>query len=262
MNALVRRFLYEDANFEEVLILLESDAKKWSEIERIIPEMPKGWFELSRVPSEDRIEFVRAYWQGRLPFQPKAHAAINRFFASLDDVGVVLTKEKGKWTAQLIYSLMDHSSFFRGLPPVSEKDLADFRNELNVPFPNDWTSFVRIHNGFGKLSEIELLPVQEIPESKRRLMESFARHGKTVKSGQTIVDPSSLFPFYEVTELSSFQCFYADWYPGNEMGNVYFSGMDESLSDITRIEEWGENGAFLTFLDWLVSYLEGMEVAP
>src|SRR3989344_8750593 len=147
MNALVRCFLYEKANFEEVFVLSEGAQKSWADIERMTPEMPRGWFELSRISPEDRVEFVRTFWQSRLPFQPKTHEAITRFFACLDDVGVVLTKTGEEWTAQLIYSFLDNSSFFRGLPPASQTDLSELRSELNLPMPSDWTAFMKIHNG-------------------------------------------------------------------------------------------------------------------
>ena len=262
MNALVRRYLYEDANFEEVLVLSEGPARDWSEIERLAPNLPRGWFELSRVPSEDRVEFSRAFWLKRLPFNVKAHAAISDFFSSLDDVGVVLTKKKDVWTPQLVYSFMDNSCFFRGLPPASESQIEELKEELDFAFPNDWISFAKIHNGFGKLSELDVLQMDEIPTARRKVMEMLIKAPQAVKSGEKVIDPSSLVPFFEASGLSSFQCFYADWYPGNEMGNVYFSGIDFTVSDASRREAWGDNGAFPTFLEWLASYLEGMEIAP
>ncbi len=125
MNTLVRRYFYEDANFEEVVILSEAPEKKWSDVEKLVPHCPKGWFALSRVPSEDRIEFSRSFWLKRLPFHPKAHAVISEFFDSLDDIGVVISKKKESWVPQLVYSFMDNSCFFRGLPPASDTDIED-----------------------------------------------------------------------------------------------------------------------------------------
>lgn len=262
MNALVRRYLYEDGNFEEVLVLSEGPAKDWSEIERFAPNLPRGWFELSRVPSEDRVEFSRAFWLKRLPFNIKAHTAISDFFSSLDDVGVVLSKKKDSWVPQLVYSFMDNSCFFRGLAPASDFQIDELKEELDFAFPSDWIAFTKIHNGFGKLSELDVLNIEEIPMVRRKVMEMLIKAPQAIKSGEKVIDPSSLIPFFEASGLSSFQCFYADWYPGNEMGNVYFSGIDSTVSDVARREAWGDNGAFPTFLEWLASYLEGMEIAP
>ena len=262
MNALVHRYFYEDANFEEVLVLSEGPERNWNDVERMVPGFPRGWYELSRVPSEDRVEFTRSFWLKRLPFHPKAHAAISDFFNSLDDVGVVLSKKKESWEPQLIYSFMDNSCFFRGLHPSSDEQAEELKDELDFAFPSDWIAFTKIHNGFGKLSELNLLKIEEIPSVRRKVMDMLLKAPQVVKSGDTVIDPSSLVPFFEVSGLSSFQCFYADWYPGNEMGNVYFSGIDYTVSNAALREAWGDNGAFPTFLEWLASYLEGMEIAP
>jgi len=262
MNALVRRYLNEEANLEEALILSEEPDRAWDEVSRLAPSTPRGWYELSRVPAEDRVEFTRAFWLRRLPFHPKAHREISSFFSSLDDVGVVLARKKDSWSPELLYSLMDNSCFFRGMPPAKEEQIEELKNELDFSFPADWAAFVKIHNGFGKLSEMDLLKIEDIPTARRKVLDLLYKAAQPVKSGETAIDPRSLVPFFEASGLSSFQCFYADWYPGNEMGNVYFSGIDYTVSDTARPDRWGESGAFATFLEWLASYLEGMEIAP
>jgi hypothetical protein len=262
MNALVRRYFYDDANFEEVLVLSEEPKKNWSDIEQLVPSLPRGWFELSRIPSEDRVEFSCSYWLKRLPFNPKAYAAISEFFSALDDVGVVLVKNKESWIPQLVYSFMDNSCFFRGLPPATEAQVEELKSELDFAFPSDWVAFTKIHNGFGKLSELNLLKIEEIPAARRKVVEMLLKAPRIVRSGERAIDPSSLVPFFEASGLSSFQCFYADWYPENEMGNVYFSGIDYTVSDANRERPSAEGGGFSSFLEWLASYLEGMEIAP
>lgn len=262
MNALVSRFFYEDADFDEVLILSEGQGKKWSEVKRLAPDFPRGWFELSRLPSEDKVEFVRAFWLGRLPFQPASHEAISNFFSLLDDVGVVLAKDGEAWIPQLVYSLMDNSCFFRGLSPAGDEEIDELKKELDFQCPSDWRSFAKIHNGFGKIADLDILKISQIPAARRKIKEMILKAKRPVRSGEILVDPSALVPFFEASGLSSFQCFYEDWYPVDEMGNVYFSGIDYTLSDTSRRDAWIENGAFPTFLEWLASYLEGMEVAP
>jgi hypothetical protein len=263
MNALAHQYFYEDANFDEVLICSDGLEKiVWSEVELLDPTFPRGWFELSQVPSEDRLEFIKSFWLNHLPFQPKAHLAISDFFNALDDVSVVLTKAKEHWEPQLVYSLMDNSCFFRGLSPARDDEMMELRDELDFPFPSDFSAFTKIHNGFGKRSELDLLKISQIPAATRRLKEILIKAIEPVRSGETIVDAGTLVPFFETSGLSSFQCFYEDWYPGSEMGNIYFSGIDSTLSDTSRRETWEENGAFPTFLEWLASYLGGMEIAP
>ena len=73
-----------------------------------------------------------------------------------------------------------------------------------------------------------------------------------------MIDPENLIPFYEDYGLNSFQCFFADWYPNSEMGNVYLSGINYTISDTSDRRNWSEVKAFPHFLGWLVDYLEGM----
>jgi hypothetical protein len=99
------------------------------------------------------------------------------------------------------------------------------------------------------------LKVDELTESKRWLTQKIIQNERILKSGAVSVDPSALYPFYEVYGLASFQCFYADWYPTSEMGNVYFSAIDFTLSDLSEERNWADQLAFPTFLDWLIDYL-------
>ena len=41
------------------------------------------------------------------------------------------------------------------------------------------------------------------------------------------------------------------------MGNVYLSGIDYTLSDVSDKKAWAENLAFPTFSEWLAYYLRG-----
>lgn len=263
MNSLVRNFFAgkDEASFKEVLFLSEIK-EKWEDISKAAPDLPRGWFELSRVTAQDRIDFTRDFWLDRMPYHPSAHPAFFEFFEELDDVAVVLTRrrEDEPLQAELVYSLEDDSTFFRGKPPCSDEDVHELKGEIGVSLPHDYLSFMRIHNGFGKLSEMGLLEIGEIAHAKRRVMDLLIQTDKRVKSGNNDVDPGALVPFYESLGLASFQCFYTDWYPGSEMGNVYLSGIDYTLSDVSDKKAWAENLAFPTFSEWLAYYLQGMNL--
>ncbi len=265
MNSLIRQFFQpgrqKESNFFDVLFLNDHSHAKWEEISEKAPHMPRGWFELSRVSPIDRVEFTRDFWLDRLPFYPATHPAFYEFFNQLDDVVVVLTREEKEefWDAELVYSLEDNSSFFRGQPPCSEANLAELKNEIGASLPRDYLAFKKIHNGFGKLSEMGLLEIGELADARRRVMELLLGSDHLLKSGSMTVDPSSLIPFYEAFGLASYQCFFTDWYPGSEMGNVYLSGIDYTISDLNANSE---NLAFNTFLEWLTYYLQGMNLSP
>ena len=147
-----------------------------------------------------------------------------------------------------------------GEPPCGDADIQELRNEIDVSLPRDYLSFLKIHNGFGKLSEMGMLEIQEIADARRRVIEMILKTEKRVRSGELIVDAGALFPFFEALGLSSFQCFYSDWYPGSEMGNVYLSGIDYTISDVSNKKSWVENLAFPTFSEWLSYYLQGMNL--
>ncbi len=264
MNSLVRKFFAGDgeALFKESRFLNEEPETRWEEISLKAPDLPRGWFELSRVSARDRVDFTRDFWLDRMPYHPSAHPEFFEFFEQLDDVAVVLMrrKEDEPFVSELVYSLADNSCFFRGKPPARGDDLHELKMELDVNLPHDYLSFAQIHNGFGKLSEMGLLEIGELAVTRRRVMDLILKATQRVKSGDKEVDPGALIPFYETLGLASFQCFYTDWYPGSEMGNVYLSGIDEALSDVSDKKGWAENLAFPTFSEWLAYYLQGMNL--
>ncbi len=264
MNSLIQQFFSVSAEnqFKEVRFLSEEKATSWEEISKVAFDLPRGWYELSRVSAQDRVEFTRDFWLDRMPYHPSAHPAFFEFFEQLDDIAVVLVRKRADepMDAELVYSLADNSSFFRGKPPCTESDIQELKREIDVSLPRDFLSFMKIHNGFGKLSEMGLLEMQEMADVRRRVIDLILKTDKRVKSGETAVDPGTLFPFFEVLGLSSFQCFYSDWYPGSEMGNVYLSGIDYTISDVSNKKAWADNLAFPTFSEWLSYYLQGMNL--
>ena len=261
MNALSRQFFaVGEGGLQEVIFLQECPDLSWEQIEARALNLPRGWFELSRLSSEDRIEFVRDFWLHRLSFQPNSHESFLSFFDQLDEIGIVLIRRHNEeaLSAEMVYSLRENRSFFRGLPPATEEEIRTFSNDNGYLLPRDYLSFLRIHNGFGQLSDIGLAPFQHLEQMRYRLLDLLLGQDVYLVSGERGVDVGSLLPFYE--SIGSYQCFYADWHPGNEMGNVYLSTVDYTLSDIEDAKLWAERGAFPTFLEWLSRFLEGMSV--
>ena len=70
------------------------------------------------------------------------------------------------------------------------------------------------------------------------------------------MNPRELFPFYQDFGQPCFQCFYGDWYPEQEMGNVSISLEDRRLPELEDMEDCEAHLAFPTFSDWLAFYLE------
>lgn len=256
MNSLARKFFQSGAqSFREVIIVSEEKVDSSS----IPSDLPRGWLELASLSSRDRVDFTRDFWLSRLPFHPKATEHLVQFFSKLDDVAVVLRKEEEEdlFTAELVYSLADESSFFRGLVPSTEMEILELKREIGAILPPGYLSFLHLHNGFGKLSEIGCLQIDEILDARRRLIDHLLEMHEPIYSGEKALDAGALIPFFET--FSSFQCFYMDWYPGTEMGNVSLSMIDNTVSDVSDPRIWVEELAFPTFLEWLVYYLQGMD---
>ncbi|MBF8263191.1 MAG: hypothetical protein HW387_856 [Parachlamydiales bacterium] len=265
MNTLVRDF-YRTEGKEEGLfssaLFLTVDQQSWEEASAKCSRLPRGWFELCHLPAEDRIEFVRDFWLNLLPYHPSFHLFLEDFFRKIEDITVVLTQsqKQGPWSVEMVYSLKDNRSFFRGLPPCNESAIDELKSRVATPFPRDYLAFLRIHNGFGKLSELGLLSVDRVVDAKQRLMDQYLDAERPLRAGNVSIDPCALIPFYESYGLGSYQCFFNEWYPGNEMGNVYLSGIDYTISDYADRKRWADHFAFPTFLDWLSFYLEGNSI--
>lgn len=263
MNSLVRQFFsVQEGGFHEVLFLEEHPEAQWEEVSAKTLGLPRGWFELSRLSSADRIEFTRDFWMGRMPFHPHLHEVLTRFFERLEDVSIVLCRKQKQelFCAECVYSLQENCSFFRGWPPAASGEVFRLEEGVGRLLPRDYLSFLQIHNGFGKLSNMGLFQIESVMAAKAHLLSSSLESALYPTLRGKSVDPSLLIPFYESLELSSFQCFYADWYPGSEMGNIYLSMIDYTISDMSRPEHWEETRAYPTFSEWLSAFLEGMNV--
>ncbi len=247
-------------SFHSVISLHETPEINWSELRRKVPSLPKGWFELSRLPSRDRIEFTRDYWLSKISYREKFAEFLMRFFENLDDIGIYITQKKfaDPFEVNLVYSLKDDSGFYRGGPPASEEAIVRLRKEFpDVQLPADFLAFLRIHDGFWKTTDSTGI----IPSSQMRgLYEQFQEMVTQIEILKTSegdeVDPTTLIPFYESFGMPYFQCFWSDWYPEEEMGNVYFSDLTKTIS-FSRERGFNlENMSFPTFFDWLKFYLE------
>lgn len=250
--------------FRSVLALHEHPEITWEAISKQCPDLTKGWYELARLNSKDRIEFTRDFWLSKLPYTPGLDKFLMKFFSMLDDIGVFIVQRKfdDPYEAHLVYSLKGNIGFYRGRSPVDEVQIPHIQKLFSdYMLPSDYLAFLRVHNGFSKSSDCtgvcnsnDLLRLYEF-------FQDFIQQGDNtvMTTSGTPINPKSLIPFYESFGMPFFQCFWAEWYPDNEMGNVYYSGMTNTISDIKAVAPGIETMAFATFLDWLMFYLEQVE---
>jgi len=249
-------------HFHRVIMLQEEKGLSWDEVSKMAPKITKGWYELSRVSVKDRIDFTQDYWLAKIPYHPNLEKSLDRFFSSLDDIGIFLTQQSqdDPFEPQMIYSFSDNGGFFHGNAPVTENEIIALQKDFpDYILPLDYTAFLQIHNGFAKLTDTGMMKAAELKQSYYNFQEMIEQQEPIVTSQGVSVNPHSLIPFYKSFGMPFFQCFWAEWYPENEMGNVYYSGLTKTISDCSKPDCDVETMAFKTFTDWLLFYLEKIE---
>jgi len=248
-------------NFHNVIALHDSPHIPWEQIHLQVPTLPRGWFELAHLKISDRLEFTRDFWIAKLPYNPHLGDFLVNFFNSIDDIQVFLVQQKidDFYESHMVYSLKNNEGFFKGHPPAIEASILQM--ELDFPdviFPTDYLSFLQIHDGLCKTTDCTGIYCSKIIKNKFEMLQaSISQFGKEVtNTNGVITNPKSLIPFYESFGMPFYQCFYKDWYPENEMGNIYYSGNTNLISDVKNLDPGSEAMAFATFSEWLIFYLE------
>lgn len=250
-------------NFHTVIPLHESPDVDWGTFSKTVSNLPRGWFELCELPVKDRIQFSLDFWMLKIPYSPN-RAALVKFFDALDDIGVYIVQKKfdDPMDAEMVYSLSNNRGFYRGRVPATDKEILDLQKQYpNVILPADYLAFLQIHDGFCKTTDCTgITSINKLYQTYlefQMLLES--RTPVQTKSGEQ-VNPKSLIPFYTSFGMPFFQCFWAEWYPQQEMGNVYYSSSENTITDPSkRPSTGGEEMSFPTFTDWLMFYLERIE---
>ena len=228
-----------NGHFYRVIPLHETPDIHWDQISQVMPGLNRGWYELSQLNSQDRIEFVRDYWLNKLPFCPKLNESVMQFFDSLDDIGIYLTQQifDSPFKAYMVYSLKDNGGFFRGELGATEEEIRHLKTLFpDYNLPRDYAAFLQIHNGFSKSTDQGIVSSDRMEEVYWKFQGLLSEQKDPLKTAKKkFVDPQSLIPFYESFNLPCYQCFWAEWYPAEEMGILY-SGFTIDVRD-TSINE-------------------------
>lgn len=245
-------------NFHHVIPLHENQNMPWEKVVVKVPKLCKGWYELVHLSPKDRIEFTFEYWLSRLPFHVRELENFKQFFASLDDIGLFIYQEgsSSAYDAQLVYSIKENGGFFHGRIGATDEEINQMSNSfIETALPEDYYAFLRLHNGFSKATDTGILNTNSMLKNYEEFQNLLNEEPLRSPNGN-IINPHSLIPFYQSFGMPVFQCFWTDWYPQNEIGNVYLSFLTKTISDTQKNISSTENLAFPTFLDWLFFYLE------
>lgn len=253
---------HPQGHFHKVIALHDAPDMDWNEISSQVPRLSRGWFELSHLSAMDRIEFTRDFWLSKLPFHPKMTEFLMKFFASLDDIGIYIIQKnfEDPFDVHLVYSLSNGGGFFHGEPAANAQELIGFQKNFSEHiFPMDYIAFLEVHNGFAKWTDTGIIKLDEMKKEYNAFQEMLSHEDPLHDSKNNNIDPKSLIPFYKSFGMPFLQCFWADWYPEEEMGNVYYSGLTKSISDVYCSDCSTEMMAYTTFSDWLMFYLEKID---
>ena len=246
-------------NFHRVIALTDAPDIDWDILCQKVPSLCKGWFELALLPPKDRIEFSRDYWLNKLPYQEGFSEFLVRFFDSMEDVGIFITQQKfdDPFEACIVYS-MKGDSFYRGGPGATEEEIQQLQKMFpDYILPADYKAFLQIHNGFWKTTDSTgIILINQMEAVNQEFQKMLSGQERLLTTRGQEVNPKSLIAFYESFGMPFFQCFWGEWYPKGEMGNVYYSDLTKSITYTAGVVTSPENLAFPTFLDWLMFYLE------
>lgn len=261
MNIQVKDF-YSDSHAKKVLALHENQDLPMAKVQELAPLLPHGWFELVQLSVPDRIEFVAAFWSSIFPYRPYVQDLIDHFFSRVGDIGVYLVKKDvdSHFFPHLVYSMDDEEHFYYGFPSATKEEMHGLKKAIEVILPEDYVCFMKIHNGFSKNGDYGLIPVQNIKREKNSLYSKIVNSGQKILFHGKSLDPEVLIPFYKACGEGVFQCFHKGWYPDREMGNILFSLREEGGFDYTPYMNQENRGIFPSFLDWLMFYMETLDV--
>lgn len=250
-------------NFHRVIPLHDAPDIDWDTLHKLVPGLCKGWYELANLENKDRIEFLRDYWIDKLPYHNGISELIQTFFSGLDFIGLFITQKAydDPYEAHIVYSLKGGAGFYQGGVPATEIQLQYIQKQLpDIRLPLDYLAFLQIHNGFSKTTDCTgIIPTGRFMQTYDEFQQLLMTEDVIKTSAGSEVDPKTLIPFYESFGMPFFQCFWTEWYPEEEMGNVYYSGQTKTvLIDLDKSVSI-ENMAFATFSDWLMFYLERVE---
>lgn len=253
----------QKGNFYRVIPLHDAPDTDWDSLHKLMPCLSKGWFELVDLEDADRIEFLRDFWLEKLPYRQGMSEFIESFFHNIDFVGIFITQKvyDAPYESHIVYSLKGSRGFYQGGPPADEAALQNLQKQLsNVILPSDYLAFLQIHDGFCKTTDSTgIIPTSKFMDVYNKFQRMLLGEDVIKTSSGIEVDPKSLIPFYESFGMPFFQCFWKEWYPEGEMGNVYYSGTVKKILVSENGLAGDESMAFPTFLDWLMFYLERVE---
>lgn len=251
-----------NARLYRAIALDDLPTQSLEEWQQLCATVPKAWYELCHLSAADRVEFLGDFWTSALPFHVTVTPFLRRFFATLETITLYLVQatQTDSLKPLLIYALKNERGFFQGNPPATEEEILGLQEQFpDIVLPADYLSFLKIHNGFAKCDDTGMFSSLQMKPVSMLFKEMLLQQSHLHAGDGTRIDEASLIPFYQSYAFPCYQCFWAEWHPGEEIGNIYYSGLTHTVSNHLADMLSPENQAFPTFLDWLMFYLQTIE---
>lgn len=246
--------------FHKVIALHDAPDGDFGCLAKNLPRECHGWLELAQLSQADRIELTREFWLYKMREHPRLSLFLLNFFDAVEDIGIFVTQRHfdDPLECYMVYGLTGESGYFYGRLPASEKQLLAVQNYFSHwILPADYLAFLQIHDGFAKATDCTgVTPTGKLIEKYESFQMMLEQRESLLTSKGSVIDPKSLLPFYESFGMPFFQCFWAEWHPEGEVGNVYYSGISHTITEAQSETGEVDNMAFPTFADWLIFYLE------
>lgn len=253
-------------NFESYISLMRSGVKEvwsvqklretssWEQIVHKAPRLPKGWYELMGLSTEDRIDLCCEFWCNALGIQNKESSSICRFFSNLEDLQVYIFRMHAQiaYEVKMAYISSDETSCFYGSPP-----LLPFKG-LHFPQLGDdiYYRFFSIHDGFGGCNDEGILPYKRLAKVEHWVRQ---RLSDTCQGSLPVMN---FFPFYGSEDIFSYQCFICDpeFQRGEPSPNVLCNEylLKKSFKKFIDLLHLTST-RYPSFLSWLESYIQTQE---
>lgn len=250
-------------HYRKVIVLHDAPDADFEHIAQNLPYECRGWMELAQLPIPDRIELVKEFWLCKMRQHPRLIKFLMSFFDTIDDIGIYITQlgPDDPLDCHMVYSLPNDSGFYRGKLPASDQDVFLIQERFSEwVLPSDYIAFLQVHDGFAKSTDCTGLTSSKKLISSYESFQTYLEQQDPIYTTKgRLVDGKTLIPFYESYGMPFYQCFWGEWHPEDEMGNVYFSSQTHTIIDPESNVGNAEQMAFATFADWLVFYLERIE---
>lgn len=229
------------------------ETTSWGEIEKTGALAPRGWLELVKLDQASRLEFVEQFWASKLMDYPLFVELLPMIFQQFEDILFFLVQSHPEepFVPHLVYTLKGDKGFFYGTPALEFSEIEEHRLSCGEPLPEDFLKFQEIHETFSQDGKGRIYSVKHLIDTRAHLEKFFKKRPPLLFYDGSEVDLKKLIPFYGSFGRYSWQCFCADWYPEEEMGNVLITHDTVFLPLLGE----AEGLSFSSFLEWLASYL-------